>query len=211
MPLRPAQIPHELARDRTRTSAEHLEEEAFILIQSIRINAKFTHSLLLWTVNANYNRIVSTDTENEHMEQQQQQQQLLPDSAGRSAAGWEVSIASLLVYYTVSRSVISVHVITISPCGSPTVKPCRVFRDPRSLYTNKLRILTGTFNLQLCTEIIKSNTSSSCVSWTLCKINAARPRTETHLKSNSLTSITNMTRECINIIGIKVVLVIGTD
>ena len=96
-------------------------------------------------------------------QQQQQQQQLLPDSAGRAAAGWEGSIASLLVYYTVSRSVISVHVITISPCGSPTVKPCRVFRDPRSLYTNKLRILTGTFNLQLCTEIIKSNTSSSCV------------------------------------------------
>jgi hypothetical protein len=78
--------------------------------------------------NTKRNRIVRIDTKNEHAEKRQE---LLPDSEDRSAAGCKGSIASRLVYYTVSRSVISVHVITISPRGSPTVKPCRVFRDPR--------------------------------------------------------------------------------
>ena len=66
-----------------------------------------------------------------HGSNMKQKQELLPGSEDRSAAGWKGSIASRLVYYTVSRTVTSVHVITISPRGSPTVKPCRVFRDPR--------------------------------------------------------------------------------
>jgi hypothetical protein len=103
--------------------------ERSIYINTVnRINTKFAHSLLVWTANTKYNRIVKIDTENEHA---QKQQELLPDSEDRSAAGWKGSIASRLVYYTVSRSAISVHVTTISPRGSPTVKPCRVFRDPR--------------------------------------------------------------------------------